>query len=392
MSPGNTTDRYGSVAKTLHWLAALIIFTAIPLGLVANNLPHASEAELALKGQIFSLHKTMGVAAFAVGLTRIVWALFQTKAALLNAHRRTETLVAETTHWVLYASLVLVPLSGWLRHSASEGFAPILWPLGQSLPLVPKDPVLSEVFSNLHLVFTRVLAAAILLHVLGALKHHVWDRDATLVRMWFGSHPVPKIAAADRHVAPALLATLLWASAIGIGLSLGTMREVTGPERSLPGTGWEVTEGILNFGVRQSAAEIVGRFSSWAAAIDFNPETGTGTVAVSIDIASLSLGSVTPQALDSEFLDAAGHPTAQFIADIRPDGDVFVADGMLSLRGTDLPVALPFTLSLNGSTATAQGGVTLDRRTFGIGPNFRNPNQIGFEVTVSVRLTAVRTD
>ena len=78
MATANTARSYGSVERTLHWLTALLILTAIPLGLYASDLPYATGAELARKAQVFSLHKTVGVTAFFVALIRIVWALTQT--------------------------------------------------------------------------------------------------------------------------------------------------------------------------------------------------------------------------------------------------------------------------------------------------------------------------
>ena len=56
----------------------------------------------------------------------------------MNADQKLERFAAETVHWVLYGALVIVPLSGWISHAAAAGFAPIWWPFGQGLPLVPK--------------------------------------------------------------------------------------------------------------------------------------------------------------------------------------------------------------------------------------------------------------
>ncbi len=64
----NTAQTYGTVARVFHWLTALIILTAIPLGVIANDLPFDTAGALAFKAQLFSLHKTLGVAAFFVGL------------------------------------------------------------------------------------------------------------------------------------------------------------------------------------------------------------------------------------------------------------------------------------------------------------------------------------
>ena len=43
MSLSNSNRSYGAVAKSFHWLTALLIFSAIPLGLIANDLAHQIE-------------------------------------------------------------------------------------------------------------------------------------------------------------------------------------------------------------------------------------------------------------------------------------------------------------------------------------------------------------
>lgn len=391
MPLANTISRYGGVAKCLHWLIALLVLTAIPLGLFANGLPHDSDAALAFKTRIFSLHKTLGVAIFLTALLRLLWAMTQVKPAPLHAARRVETFLAEAVHWSLYLSLLAVPLSGWLQHAATTGFAPILWSFGQSLPFVPKDPRLAELFAALHGVFTKVLAASILLHLLGALKHALLDRDATLRRMWFGSVTLPEPGRQRPSRAPLAAALAIWLAALAFGLARAP--EISAPSDGgvvpAEGAGWQVSEGTLAITVRQIGAKVDGRFAAWTAAIEFDPETGRGDVEVQIDIASLTLGSVTLQALGPEFLDAGAHPVARFRASIRPEDGMFFAEGMLTLRGVDLPVTLYFRLDFDGKTARMEGETRLDRRDFGIGARFADESQIGFPVDVSVRLTAV---
>ncbi|MGD9294163.1 MAG: cytochrome b/b6 domain-containing protein, partial [Roseobacter sp.] len=136
MPLSNTAQHYGSISKTFHWLTALLILTLIPLGIYANDLPYDSSEQLARKAWFFSLHKTLGVTVFFVALARILWAIVQPKPSPLHPDRKLETFAGSMVHWLLYGSLLLVPLSGWVHHAATTGFAPIWWPLGQNLPLV----------------------------------------------------------------------------------------------------------------------------------------------------------------------------------------------------------------------------------------------------------------
>jgi cytochrome b561 len=48
---------------------------------------------------------------------------------------------------------------------------------------VPVDRALADTFKGLHKLFTLSLAAFVLLHVAGALKHQFVDRDGLLQRM-----------------------------------------------------------------------------------------------------------------------------------------------------------------------------------------------------------------
>ncbi|HKK97771.1 MAG TPA: cytochrome b/b6 domain-containing protein, partial [Marivita sp.] len=176
----NTQSQYGVVTKTFHWLTALGIVLVIPLGIIANDMPYDTSEQLADKAWLFSLHKTVGVTVFFVALARIAWAVSQPKPAPLHPDRKAETLLAEIVHWLLYGSLILVPLSGWIHHAATEGFAPVWWPFGQNLPLVPDDAAVAEAFAGLHIVFERVLVISLILHVGGAVKHAVIDKDSTL--------------------------------------------------------------------------------------------------------------------------------------------------------------------------------------------------------------------
>jgi len=208
----NTTRSYGSVAKSFHWLIALLILTIIPIGLIANDMAQdIRNPEIASTVQdftrtflLFSIHKTLGVAIFLVALARILWAITQPRPGLLNSNNRIEALAARTVHWLLYGSLLLVPLAGWIEHAATSGFAPIRWPFGQDLPFVPKDQDIANTFAWIHVMLGRVLGAALFLHIAGALKHHFIDRDATLRRMLPGRSDAPAPPAHRRHLLPPL--------------------------------------------------------------------------------------------------------------------------------------------------------------------------------------------
>lgn len=398
----NSAIEYGSVTKTFHWLTALLILSAIPLGLIATNLAHRIEAgETGLIGQttlLFSLHKTIGIAAFATALGRIIWALSQPRPGLLNGERRTEATLAGTVHWLLYGAMLITPLSGWVHHAATSGFAPIWWPLGQTLPFVPQSAVVVDAATTVHFLASRVLIISILLHVAGALKHHLIDKDDTLRRMMplakATTNPSP---AQPGHALPLLAAGVIWLGILGAGAAPALISLPADTDSSVQQNvalgDWQVTDGTLALTIRQMGSDVEGSFSDWTAQITFADDPAqdrNGSVRVEVTIASLSLGSVTGQAMGADFFDEATHPRAVFEADILRADEGYVADGTLSIKGNAVPVRLPFALTLNGDQADMSGEITLDRRDFGIGASVSEAGTLAFEVGIAVELSAQR--
>jgi cytochrome b561/polyisoprenoid-binding protein YceI len=399
MTTRNTALSFGTVTRTFHWLTALLIFAAFPLGVIANDMAFDTSEALALKAQVFSVHKTLGVSVFIVALLRILWAIRETKPVPLHPDRKAETFAAETVHWALYLSLVIVPLSGWIHHSAVQGFAPILWPFGQDLPFVPKSEAVAKAASATHWLFTKVMFAAVALHIAGALKHVFLDRDLTLARMTKGTSAgagqtghstVPLLAALAIFTAGAVGAWQIAASAAAPPPAEATAQP--DPSAVSPGGNWLVSDGTLGFTVRQMGAEVAGTLPVWTADITFDEATGTGTVRVEIDVAQLALGSVTDQAKGPEFFAVATHPKAVFSGNIAPAGTAFEVAGTLALRGMEVPVTLPFELTIADKTATMAGRVTLDRRDFGMGKSYADEATVGFAVVVAAELTATRKE
>ena len=406
----NTAQSYGSVARALHWTMAALILANIPLGLVASDLARgiaggdgaASQAMIDRAALLFSIHKTTGVTVLTLALLRILWALVQTRPRLLNGDRAAEATLAATVHWLLYAMLVAVPLSGWVTHAATTGFAPIWWPFGQSLPFVPKDQGVERIAGTLHWLFQWLLIGAIAAHVAGALKHHLIDRDATLLRMLTGLAAQPT-ARQPGHALPATLAALALAAVLGGAGAAGWLpgpaaekAATRSPELVQTNSEWQVTEGRLGITVTQMGSPVTGNFAEWTAEIAYDPQAPAdgpmGEVAVTVAIPSLSLGSVTKQAMGKDFLDGETYPTARFEGEIHTAGDAGAHEvrGAFTLKGTSQPLTLPFTLQVEGDTAQAHGRATVDRRDFGIGSGV-GQGSLGFEVEIGFNLRATRS-
>ena len=385
---------YNTVTKTFHWLTALLILTIIPLGVIANQLPFETSDQLATKATVFSLHKTLGVAVFFVALLRILWAVAQAKPGPLHPERKLETFAAEVVHWVLYISLVAVPLTGWIEHAATSGFAPIWWPFGQSLFFVPKSEGVAGVFAGLHWIFGKLMVASILLHIAGALKHQFIDKDVTIARMWFGKGVMPNVAAHVTSLGPrvAAIAAFIVAAGVAYGAGLLEKHETTVEAAALEAVAsdWVVQDGEIAIAITQFGGEVTGSFADWTSEISFDPAPADvmGNVTTVISIGSLTLGSVTADAMGSDYFDVETHPTATFTAEIKPSGESYVADGTMTIKGTSVPVQLPFDLAIDGDIATMSGAVTLNRQDYKVGEGQSDEGSLGFDVAVNITLTA----
>jgi len=382
----NTKTRYGTVARTLHWAVAVLILAGFALGLWGKFTPRTAETVEMLK-TIYSAHKTIGIAVLGLAILRVIWAVTQPRPVPLHPERKLETFAAETAHWVLYAALFILPLSGWVMHAAEDGFAPIWWPFGQDLPFVPKSHVVAGQAATVHWAAGIVLGLTLAAHIAGAFKHALIDRDSTLARMCFGTE-AGSISDSARHSVAASAAAVIWAAVVATAVFAV---QPTGSTVAAPETAdgaWQVQEVDVAFPVTQFGSDVTGHFRSVLPDITFDPSTGTGAVRVVIDTGSLDLGSVTDQAQGAEFFDVAQFPQAVFEGAVAPSEGGYAATGTLTILGQTQDVALPFTLTAEGDAQRMTGQVALDRRDFGLGVGYGDESTVGFGVTVDVTVLA----
>jgi cytochrome b561 len=134
----------------------------------------------------FNLHKSIGMTIFALTLVRILWRVTHRPPPLPPIPRWQERL-AHGNHVALYVLLAVQPLVGYLG-SEFSGF-PVKY-FGLTLPSwAGKNVALKEGLSGVHLAVSWLIVLAIVLHIAGALKHALIDRDGLLARMGLGRAP-----------------------------------------------------------------------------------------------------------------------------------------------------------------------------------------------------------
>jgi len=188
-------------ARLLHWTMALAVFVMIPAGYaMAWTYAAASKggplAQLHLRAS--QVHHTLGLVILALAIYRLAWRLRHPAPPL---PRGTGTLAPRTVQALLYALLLLLPLSGWAALSAlgsGAGYpAPALWvfthdgfgPGGLIPHIVTPKPwnapgVLTYgTFARAHVWMIWGGGALLALHIAGGLWHHFVRRDPVLAAM-----------------------------------------------------------------------------------------------------------------------------------------------------------------------------------------------------------------
>ncbi|MBO9546599.1 YceI family protein [Caulobacter sp.] len=415
--------RYTTVAIVIHWLIAAAIIFQIILGWRMGDGPKGPTTYA-----LFQLHKSIGITILLLSLARLAWRLFNKPPAPPERQPKWERIASHVVHWGFYVIMIGLPVTGWIIVSTSRVPIPTLLYGTVPWPHIPGLPELAagakhawhEAGELGHGVLVKTTYLLLALHLGAVAKHQILDRDEVFGHMAAGAKPgikEPRLWLAAAGLAAVIAAGYLYMPAVKaapapapapveepapVAAPAPTETAAPAPETLAPAesalkdpVAWAVQKSsTLTFTASWSGSGIDGRFKTWSADILFSPEAlDRSKVTVSIDMASAATGDdQRDQSLPSgDFFDTAEHPKATFTATkFRKTGEgKFVADGTLDLRGVKKPLSLPFTLKIDGDTATARGVTTLDRTTFGVGQGeWASTDEIAAKVKVSFAITA----
>jgi cytochrome b561 len=171
------TEHYTRTAISLHWIIALLIFTAFPLGVYMHDLPLSPD-----KLRLYSWHKWIGVTIFLLAVLRIFWRSTHHPPPLPATMQPWERFAAEAVHYSLYLLILAIPLSGWLMSSA-KGIQTVWFGVLPLPDLLAKDKALGDTLKQLHVILNFTMLGLVIAHVGAALKHHFIEHDDILARM-----------------------------------------------------------------------------------------------------------------------------------------------------------------------------------------------------------------
>jgi cytochrome b561 len=174
----NSGSSYGAVSVASHWLVAIAVTGLFVSGLWMVGLTYYHS----WYHRAPELHASVGVLAAAVVLAHLLWRRLDRVPDPEPGVRRWEVRASALVHALLYLSILVAAVSGYLITTAKGAPVEVFGLF--SLPATLHDlPGQADLAGKVHLLVAYALIGLAGLHGLAALKHHFIDRDGTLLRM-----------------------------------------------------------------------------------------------------------------------------------------------------------------------------------------------------------------
>ena len=173
----NSKSGYGWLSIALHWLAAAAVIVMLITGFQAGWAGDAGDR--AARSALMGLHISFGASVALVLLARVFASYAQPRPTPPEQAPALKFLSSATHQILLLAILVQIisgPLAVWSGGRAINIFDVV----SLSSPFAERNQGIHEIAELLHAIGRWALIGAISLHVLGALKHAVIDRDGVL--------------------------------------------------------------------------------------------------------------------------------------------------------------------------------------------------------------------
>ena len=176
----NSNKKLTLTTIILHWLVGLTV-----IGLIAVGL-YMSENEV---WSLYPIHKSIGAIIFVFILIRVIYRIKQGWLEPVSQYQSWEIALSKIIHWVLLLGTLMFPISGLIMSGAGghgiyvfglELLASNYSAAGEAIAI---NASMAELGHKIHELLPWVLIPAIVLHIAGAWKHHLVDKDATLKRM-----------------------------------------------------------------------------------------------------------------------------------------------------------------------------------------------------------------
>ena len=158
---------------------------------------------------------------------------------------------------------------------------------------------------------------------------------------------------------------------------------------------WQVVPEMssVGFTAEQQGTRFNGRFETFNATVDFDPNAPDGgSIVGTVETASVNTRDHDRDAAltDADWFDSAQFAEARFQSEsiTKLDDGSYEAAGQLELKGTTKPAKLMFTFDTgaSGGNATLDGKMSVNRFDFKVGEGWNDTSWVGQNVEVQVKL------
>ncbi|MBV1933984.1 MAG: YceI family protein [Parvibaculaceae bacterium] len=163
-------------------------------------------------------------------------------------------------------------------------------------------------------------------------------------------------------------------------------------------TQWQVNPDTshLSLEATQAGTPFTGEFRDFTATITLDPANlASASITAQIKTGSISTDSSERDGTlpGADWFDVESFPTATFVShSVKARGpEQYEAQGDLTIKGTTVPLTLPFSLKIEGDNASASGTVSINRQAFGIGTGQWDTESVaGFSVSITYQINATK--
>jgi cytochrome b561 len=167
LTPRYLLRTYSLPAKVFHWATVILVAFMVCSGVLAKQFNEGP-----VSNTLFTMHKVTGILTLMFVMLRLCYRIMQwwkEPRPRSEGHRR------PILHWMLYATIILVPVLGWSGVSAfgSREILP-----GFVLPEIwPKNVAHSDVLLLMHAYAAFGLLALVALHIGVAMQDYMMRAD-----------------------------------------------------------------------------------------------------------------------------------------------------------------------------------------------------------------------
>ena len=168
---------FDGVAKTLHWLMALLLVVMFWFGLGLEGL------SLAERREALPQHASLGLVLFVLAIVHLAWRRRHTAPPYPDSMTAGQKKWAKGVVHAFYALMIAQPLLGFMQAATYVDFEIHAFGALNITALLPSNANMTAILNIIHGTCAWLLALLVIGHVGATLKHAFWDRDGIPARM-----------------------------------------------------------------------------------------------------------------------------------------------------------------------------------------------------------------